>query len=170
MAHFCLVCTLSFESASHTAKYCSRICKGIASRKPSNSFCGVCTAPLGKNASKFCSSACFQLSRVSQILSGWLEGMDAASNRDGTLSDAARSYLIKEAHEKCTRCGWHEKNPVLNRPILTIDHIDGNWRNNLRVNLVVLCFNCHTLTETFGSLNRGTISPKSNYTRKNHTL
>lgn len=37
---------------------------------------------------------------------------------------------------------------------LQVDHIDGNWRNNLPNNLRFLCPNCHSQTETFGVKNR----------------
>lgn len=94
----------------------------------------------------------------------WLSGdASIASGSDGELARWARTYLVKEAGEKCTECGWNTPNPVRKRPILTIDHIDGNWKNNCRDNLVVLCFNCHTLTPTFGNLNRGTPAGNRTY-------
>lgn len=34
---------------------------------------------------------------------------------------------------------------------LDVDHIDGNYKNNLIENLRFLCPNCHRLTETFGN-------------------
>ena len=38
-----------------------------------------------------------------------------------------------------------------NKPLkLQIDHIDGNWKNNLITNLRFLCPNCHSQTETYG--------------------
>jgi hypothetical protein len=78
--------------------------------------------------------------------------MPASSTR-GRLLPSARQYLINEAGEKCSECGWCVPNPKLGRPILTVDHIDGDWTNNFKSNLRVLCYNCHTLTETFCRLN-----------------
>lgn len=46
-------------------------------------------------------------------------------------------------------------NPITGKPILTISHIDGNPSNHSPNNLEILCFNCHTLTDSFGSLNKG---------------
>lgn len=87
-------------------------------------------------------------------LSSWLAGdSTVASYKNGELAKWARDYLISSAGYQCTVCSWSVPNPVLGKPILTIDHIDGNWRNNSANNLVVLCYNCHTLTTTFGNLN-----------------
>jgi hypothetical protein len=71
----------------------------------------------------------------------------------GALLESARQYLVEEAGHRCTQCGWCVPNPKLGRPILAVDHIDGDWTNNFKSNLQVLCYNCHTLTETFCRLN-----------------
>ncbi len=46
----------------------------------------------------------------------------------------------------CGNLGSHRGNPLL----LHIDHIDGNWKNNLISNIRFLCPNCHSQTDTFG--------------------
>jgi 5-methylcytosine-specific restriction endonuclease McrA len=66
-----------------------------------------------------------------------------------------RKYLFEEAKYKCTECGWCKKNPSTGKVPLTIDHIDGNSSNHKRENLKVLCPNCHSLTPTYGALNKG---------------
>lgn len=161
----CLVCSEEFSSKSKTAKYCSAVCRQASTRKIKGS-CLHCGADLKKNAVKYCSWACSGAHRRMTGLARWISGEEPASYADGSLTDAARDYLILEAENKCTECGWSRENPKIGKVILSIDHIDGNWRNNFKSNLKVLCFNCHTLTPTFGSLNRGTVSPRSNYTRK----
>ena len=57
---------------------------------------------------------------------------------------------------KCTICG---NNGVwMDQPLtLQLDHIDGDSTNNELSNLRLLCPNCHTQTETYGS-KRGTKS------------
>lgn len=50
---------------------------------------------------------------------------------------------------KCSECVV--KDTYNNKPLkLQIDHIDGNWRNNLITNLRFLCPNCHSQTDTYG--------------------
>lgn len=60
-----------------------------------------------------------------------------------------RSLIEIGVEHKCSECGlgpeWNGK--VL---VLQIDHIDGDWYNNLRENLRFLCPNCHCQTETWG--------------------
>ena len=83
-------------------------------------------------------------------------------DKSGELRKTFRKCLLNVANNECTECGWGVPNPVTGEVILTIDHIDGNWKNNAIENLKVLCYNCHTLTPTFGSLNKGKgIGPRS---------
>jgi len=63
---------------------------------------------------------------------------------------------MHEKHDsKCEQCGWGETHPTTGLVPLTIDHIDGDWTNNKPKNLKLLCPNCHSLTPTYGSLNKG---------------
>ena len=47
-----------------------------------------------------------------------------------------------------------KKNQYSGKVPLQIHHIDGNCLNNKEENLQLLCPNCHSLTETFGNLNK----------------
>lgn len=64
----------------------------------------------------------------------------------------ANTFFNKN-HSKCQKCGWGEINPVTKLVPLQIHHIDGDCLNNDEKNLELLCPNCHSLTETYGSLN-----------------
>lgn len=54
---------------------------------------------------------------------------------------------------KCAKCSnkgvWQEE-----KLVLEVDHIDGNWKNNLRENLRFLCPNCHSQTTNYGIKNK----------------
>lgn len=61
-----------------------------------------------------------------------------------------RALLESGVEYKCIICfnagNWNNKQLTL-----VIDHIDGNWKNNLKNNLRFLCPNCHSQTNTFGN-------------------
>jgi 5-methylcytosine-specific restriction endonuclease McrA len=52
-------------------------------------------------------------------------------------------------------CGWDKINPITNNVPIELEHIDGDSTNNSLENLKLLCPNCHSLTPTFGALNKG---------------
>ena len=60
----------------------------------------------------------------------------------------------KYCDNSCQKCGWHEVNPYTGIVPLQIHHIDGDCKNNKEENLQLLCPNCHSLTENFGSRNK----------------
>lgn len=66
-----------------------------------------------------------------------------------------KERLIAENYlkEECSECGignkWNGKQLVLQ-----LDHIDGDSSNHKLENLRILCPNCHTQTETWGTPNR----------------
>ena len=60
-------------------------------------------------------------------------------------------YVKRLRGEICEICGITEWN---GKPLtLQIDHIDGDRTNNHLDNLMILCPNCHTQTDTYGSKN-----------------
>ncbi|MFD3945826.1 HNH endonuclease [Streptomyces sp. NPDC058579] len=69
------------------------------------------------------------------------------SNRTTTkvLRRALRGIGVPE---QCARCGVGPE--WLGKPMtLEIDHIDGDWRDDRRENLRLLCPNCHAITSTW---------------------
>lgn len=52
-------------------------------------------------------------------------------------------------------CGWNKKHSKTKRVPIQLEHIDGNSDNNKLKNCKILCPNCHSLTPTFGALNKG---------------
>jgi endogenous inhibitor of DNA gyrase (YacG/DUF329 family) len=89
---------------------------------------------------------------------------------EGKVSDGSRAlkkYLIETRGEICEECGqssiWNKK-PLM----LQLDHIDGDSDNNFPSNLRLLCPNCHTQTENFGSKGQGNRYKKD--TKRNRYL
>ena len=44
-----------------------------------------------------------------------------------------KTYLFRKYKGKCVRCGWGEKNVYTNSIPLEVEHIDGNYKNNIGV-------------------------------------
>ena len=86
---------------------------------------------------------------------------------------ALKKYLLETKGERCEECGqegtWNNK-PL----VLQLDHIDGDSDNNYPRNIRLLCPNCHTQTENFGSKGKGSrykkITKRNQYLREYKSL
>lgn len=63
--------------------------------------------------------------------------------------------MFEKYDNKCSICGWNDINEYTGKIPLQIDHIDGDYTNSIEENLRLLCPNCHSLTENYGSRNKG---------------
>lgn len=80
------------------------------------------------------------------------QGVEFKTFDDLISNDAIKSRLVKERGHKCEVCNLTE---WLNKPIcLELEHIDGNNRNNKRLNLKLICPNCHSQTPTWRNRKR----------------
>jgi len=118
-------------------------------------FCGKKFHPTYSSFGKYCSLKCQHKYLNKLRIDGWLNGVINPLNTSGLLTPWARRYLFEKFKNKCCLCGWSEINKTTGKVPLEIDHIDGNFRNNKIDNLRLLCPNCHSLTSTYKSLNKG---------------
>jgi hypothetical protein len=110
--------------------------------------CGVNT-----NSPRFCSNKC-QFQWQYEYISEWLLGNKTGGNGIA-VSNHVRRWLKETRGYRCENCGWAETNKFSKSIPIEIDHIDGNSKNTRPENTRLLCPNCHSLTSTHGSLNRG---------------
>lgn len=117
--------------------------------------CAHCAKPLVNRHSKFCNHQCQIDYQYSQYITRWFAGQESGEKYPGEIAGPVRRWLFLRAKHACEKCKWAEVNPTSGRIPLTANHIDGNSRNTVPTNLELLCPNCHSLTSSYGNLNRG---------------
>jgi hypothetical protein len=118
----------------------------------------------GSNEAKYCSNKCQARHKRKLFIERWEDGDETGSTKNGSLSNHIRNHLLEKHNHKCSKCGWGVVHEITGKVPLHVDHIDGDHRNNTKDNLRVLCPNCHSLTHTFGILNKG----NGRYPNKTH--
>ena len=76
----------------------------------------------------------------------------ANSTYKSTTNLKERLFKERIKEERCERCGLNEW--LGEKLLMTLDHIDGDNRNNLIENLRILCPNCHSQTPTWCGKNK----------------
>lgn len=107
------------------------------------------------NRNIYCNNKCQVEYRRLQNYKKIEEGDYSDYNRMDTIDIATKRYLIYKNGNKCMKCGWDEVNIHTNKVPIQLNHIDGDPSNQNLDNLELLCPNCHSLTEFFGSRGKG---------------
>jgi endogenous inhibitor of DNA gyrase (YacG/DUF329 family) len=151
------------EKMRRVPLFCSQQCAGTynmrhrSRKQPKIYTCKYCIKefiPTHLN-SKFCSIKCSSVHRGENCNKKFITKL-----RNNELSGkfiALRliyKYLVSTIGNKCSLCGltdtWHSKS-IRHR----VDHIDGNASNNNLTNFRLVCPNCDSQLDTYGSRNRG---------------
>ena len=77
----------------------------------------------------------------------WNKSQRLKNWQDYSRSVNMKPHLIKERGNKCQQCGleiWYDK-PIK----LELHHIDGDRTNNDIRNIILLCPNCHSYTDSW---------------------
>lgn len=104
--------------------------------------------------SEYCSIDCRTKYRRKIYIEKWKSGEYSGVIGKDDIAFAIRDYIKSKYNNSCQICGWNKVNPHTGLVPLHIHHIDGNCLNNKEDNLQLLCPNCHSLTENFGSRNK----------------
>lgn len=119
-----------------------------------------------KKERKYCSKHCQNEYQYNEYIAAWKRGEEDGLSGGIGISEHIRKYLFLKNDCKCEKCGWSEKNQYSGNIPLQIHHIDGNYKNNKEENLQLLCPNCHSLTDTFGTLNKNGRKDRKKYKRR----
>lgn len=151
-----LIQNLSYEAIGRLYGVTGNAVKKAASRLgidlPSRRKINPCET-FNKDTSRiarYCLNDCQAQYEYTSYIERWKNGEESGVIGKYATSKYIRKYLFNKYSDKC---GWGEINPSTGLIPLQIHHKDGNCVNNSEDNLELLCPNCHSLTETYGSLN-----------------
>lgn len=119
---------------------------------PKHSYCLNCGKEITKG-NKYCNNTCMSEYKRKEYIKRWKAGQESGIKGTNDIAAPVRIYLKLKYNNSCQKCGWNQINEFTGLVPLQIHHIDGNCLNNKEDNLQLLCPNCHSLTENFGSRN-----------------
>lgn len=160
----CLHCGSQFSVEPYKvregkAKYCSRTCRGLASRRGEMTACAQCStafyldAAKAKAGRKLCSRQCYVTYSTGENHHAWKGGPSHIGSHgyrqfsDGTLEH--RRILLAQIGPGVHPCHWCEipvewLDGAKTAPgALVVDHVDEDKTNNAPSNLVPSCCRCN---------------------------
>jgi len=121
-------------------------------KNKTNKICTVCNSTFTTKWSKarFCSKKCETDFKAKEKVNMWLSGTFSGERGHGygKLSKPIERWLLEQANYSCQMCGFNTLHPRTGNHVLEIHHLDENPYNCSKENLVVLCPNCHALSDS----------------------
>lgn len=141
--------------------FCNHSCSAKFTNKSSpkrtklNKKCKHCQTPLENTQSIYCNNICQKDFEYNKYIKEWKEGLKVGYvGKAKALAPTIRRYMLIKNNNTCQECGWNKHHPIDNKPLVEVDHIDGDASNCREENLRVLCPNCHSMTPTFRARNK----------------
>jgi hypothetical protein len=141
--------------------FCNRSCsasfhnKGVRRHGEEPSNCKMCHKKLKDSRRQYCSVKCQQELKYRRYIQAWKNGEeDGLIGKQKSVSGPIRRFLFEINDNKCQKCNWGEINRHTKKVPLQVHHKNGDYLNNKIENLELLCPNCHSLTDNFGSRNK----------------
>ena len=142
-------------------KFCTKKCAAVVNNKlfvkrraKKKKTCVNCKTII-RHDRKFCSNKCQVGKNYTDYIQAWKSGKLSGLTMNGTVKPQVKKYLMLKYNNACSICGWSKMNSHTGKIPLVADHIDGNFENNTENNLRIVCWNCDSLSPTFGGSNRG---------------
>ena len=138
-----------FCSLECKSKFQSQKMKANPIKKKKIKYCLNCGKELEKHQNKYCDNKCQQDYQYKKYIDDWKNGLVNGLIGEYSLSSNIKRYIKEKYNGKCYECGWDKINPTTGHSPLEVHHIDGDYKNNSEDNLILLCPNCHSLTNTY---------------------
>lgn len=148
----CPTCGNAIPKKGNT--FCSSSCSArfnnLKRKKKAYPACKHCTSSVKKRNNTYCSNKCQIQYESANYIKRWLTGAEKGwYGKTRQLVPTIRRYLLEKYGNTCVLCPWNKLHPVDQKPLVEVDHIDGDAENCREENLRVLCPNCHSMTPTF---------------------
>lgn len=164
----CKGCDTKLEYNDRQKTFCSRSCSAKFNNEDRvrTKKCIGCNKDIvGYSGSDFCSRDCWKIQHKKKVeekyrsyIAKWKNDEEKGWQGKGyAVHKYIRRFFFEKFDGKCQECSWSKINPATGKVPLQVDHVDGNAGNCKEENLKLLCPNCHSLTPTFGRLNKTTV-------------